>query len=52
MTLVLKAYILTKFLNGNYSFPEQYSAKHIHHSLAKKEEVSVCLPFQAAVVHL
>lgn len=52
MTLALKAYILTKPLNGNYSFPEQYSAKHIHHSLAKKEEVSVCLPFQAAVVHL
>lgn len=50
--LALKAYILTKPLNGNYSFPEQYSAKHIHHSLAKKEEIPVCLPFQAVLVHL
>lgn len=50
--LALKAYILTKLLNSSYSFPEQYSAKHIHRSFARKEEISICLPFQAAVMHL
>lgn len=47
--LALQGYILTKPLNSNYSFLEQYSAKH---SLAKREEISICLPFQAAVMHL